>query len=131
MSRRLALLICLLILAAPAPAVAQSPFGADPSQTPVQRAPAPAGGGDGVSDNGDDGGLAGWQEALIIVGGAVVLVVVGWAIVRDARRNAPVEERVGQAEARARREEEHHQRKAKARASGKRARAARKRNRSR
>ncbi len=128
MSRRILPLICLLILAAPTTAAAQSPFGADPSQTPVQRAPAPT---SPSSDNEDDGGLAGWQEALIIAGGAVVLVVVGWAIVRDARRNAPVEERVGQAEARARREEEHHQRKAKARASGKRARAARKRNRPR
>jgi hypothetical protein len=43
----------------------------------------------------DDEGLTSWQQALIFVAAGVVLAGIGFVIVRDARRAAPVEKRSG------------------------------------
>ncbi|MEJ7894460.1 MAG: hypothetical protein WKF94_17655, partial [Solirubrobacteraceae bacterium] len=49
-------------------------------------APAPGAEGSGIS---------GLQEAFLILGGVMLVVGIGVAITRDARRNAPVEPRHG------------------------------------
>jgi hypothetical protein len=127
MLRRVTLLLCLLALVAPAAALAQSdnPFG-PLNLPPANTTP------DVVttsSTSSDGGGLKSWQEVLIILAGGVLILGIGWAIVADARQNAPVEETEGRSAAKARQEAEHKRRKAQARAAGKRQRAARKRNR--
>jgi hypothetical protein len=127
MLRRVTLLLCLLALAAPAAALAQSdnPFG-PLNLPPANTTP------DAVttsSTSSDDGGLKSWQEVLIILAGGVLIIGIGWAIVADARQNAPVEETEERSAAKARQEAEHKRRKVQARAAGKRQRAARKRNR--
>jgi hypothetical protein len=127
MLRRVTLLLCLAALAAPAAALAQSdnPFGplnlppADTTPEVVTTS----------SASSDDGGLKGWQEVLIILAGGVLIIGIGWAIVADARQNAPVQETEERSASKARQEAEHKRRKAQARAAGKRQRAARKRNR--
>ncbi|HEY3021731.1 MAG TPA: hypothetical protein VGJ32_16150, partial [Solirubrobacteraceae bacterium] len=73
----------------------------------------------------DDGGGLGTLGDILIYGtGAIVLFGMGWLIVRDARRRAPVEERVSQPTG-----THSPQRHARARAKAKAARAQRKRNR--
>ncbi|QEC48997.1 hypothetical protein FSW04_16415 [Baekduia soli] len=130
MLRRVApLLLCLIALVVPAAAGAQSsPFAPLPQP---QATPAPA---DTTSSSSasstDGGGLKGWQEALIFVAGAVLLLGIAWAIVGDARSVAPSEpETDGRTQSKAAREAEHKRRKAQARAANRRARSARKRNR--
>lgn len=75
-------------LALPAAALAQSsPFAPLPQSAPE---PPPT---VVVDRNANDGGgLAGWQEALILGSGLVLLVGIGYAIVADARSKAPVAE---------------------------------------
>jgi hypothetical protein len=80
-------LICLVFAggALTGTAVAQQdPFGPIPQSPPEQPAPAPA-------PSGADDGLSRTQELLIGVAGIVLLVGIGWAIVRDARQAAPVD----------------------------------------
>lgn len=87
MTRIVALsLLCLTLCGAlaAAPALAQDPFGPIPQAPPEQPAPAP------VAQD-DDDGLNGTQELLIGLAGLVLLVGIGWAIVRDARSAAPVD----------------------------------------
>jgi hypothetical protein len=85
--RRLAIILLsalLLTWAAAGTAVAQQdPFGPIPQTPPEQPPPAP------VKDDG--GGLNRTQELLIGAAGLVLLVGIGWAIVRDARNAAPVD----------------------------------------
>lgn len=40
--------------------------------------------------NADNGGLKRWQELLIFAGGVVLILGIGYAIVHDAHRRAPV-----------------------------------------
>jgi hypothetical protein len=127
MLRRVTLLLCLLALAAPTAALAQSdnPFGPlnlPPANTTPDVATT-------SSTSSDDGGLKSWQELLIILAGGILIVGIGWAIVADARQNAPVEETEERSASKARQEAEHKRRKVQARAAGKRQRAARKRDR--
>ena len=83
----LGLLLCALL--APADALAQSsPFGPIP-----QPAPEPVPTVVSQNDNDEDDGLNGTQELLIAAAGLVLLVGIGWAIVRDARQNAPTGDR--------------------------------------
>lgn len=83
----LALLLILGALLAPAGALAQSsPFGPIP-QAPPEPVPTVA----PVDDPNDDG-LSRTQEILIGVAGFVLLGGIAWAIVRDARANAPVDD---------------------------------------
>jgi hypothetical protein len=76
---------------APPGAVAQgTPFDLPPAPAPQQTAPVqtvPA-----TSDD-EDEGLSRTQEILIGLGGFALLLGIGWAIVRDARRSAPAGER--------------------------------------
>lgn len=81
----------LCVIAPPAAALAQNPFGPLPqAQQPTQTASTPT--GSSSSSSGDSGGLKSWQELLIFMGGVVLIVGIGYAIVTDARRNAPVKE---------------------------------------
>jgi hypothetical protein len=89
MSRRIALLTTLLVLALAAPAGAQSsPFGplppADPTPTPTVASATP-----------DDGKTG--RNILFVVGGALIIGfgVMGWFILRDARGAVPKPEFAG------------------------------------
>jgi hypothetical protein len=129
MLRRVTLLLCLLALAAPTAALAQSdnPFG-PLNLPPANTTPEPVPTSSSSSDDGS--GLKSWQEVLIIFAGGVMVIGIGWAIVADARSRAPKEELTEAASAaKARQEADLKRRKVQARAAGKRQRAARKRNR--
>lgn len=72
--------------AAPAAAQSGDPFGPlPPAQTdpPVVVPTAPE----------EDEGLAGWQQTLLIAGGALFVLGIGVAIARDARQHAPDDRR--------------------------------------
>jgi len=88
--RTLAIAILLCALAPPVAAVAQqSPF----SPLPQAQTQAPTTTTSNTStSNGDSGGLANWQELLIFMGGVALIIGIGYAIVTDARRNAPVKD---------------------------------------
>ena len=83
-----AVLASLSLVAVPAAALGQAnPLG--PLPTPAPEPPetvvvAP--------DNSGGDGLEGWQEALILGAGAVLLAGIAWAIVADARSKAPVKD---------------------------------------
>jgi hypothetical protein len=84
MTRRIALLTTLLVLAIAAPAGAQGggPFGPlPPADTPVPTATA-------VSTSSDD---ETGKNTLFIIGGALVIgfAFMGWLIMRDARKTVP------------------------------------------
>jgi hypothetical protein len=82
--RRAVVLATLALAAAPAAAVAQSPFQAlPPAQTTPDVTVAP-------SSDGGGGGLATWQEVLMFGAGLILIGGIGWAIVSDARNRAPV-----------------------------------------
>jgi hypothetical protein len=66
-------------------AAAQDPFGPVPQAPPQAPAPAPA-------PEQQDEGLNRTQELLIGGAGLVLLFGIGWAIVRDARSAAPVDD---------------------------------------
>jgi hypothetical protein len=88
--RPLAIAALLWVLALPAAASAQNPFGPLPqAQQPTQTATTNTGSSTSTSDN---GGLKTWQEILLFMGGVILIVGIGYAIVTDARRNAPVKE---------------------------------------
>lgn len=124
---RLLILACLaLAAAAPGVATAQTdPFGGLPPSAPQTTTVAPT----TTTRTGDDG-LERWQQTLIFLAGVALLAGIGFAIVGDARRVAPVTEQEsagahagGAAGARKTHD------KAKARKKAKAARAARKQNR--
>jgi hypothetical protein len=88
--RPLAIAVLLCVLAPPVAALAQSPFSPlPPAQTTTQ---APTTTSNSSTSNGDSGGLQSWQEVLMFLGGVALIVGIGYAIVTDARRNAPVKE---------------------------------------
>jgi hypothetical protein len=87
--RPLAIAAVLCLLAAPAAALAQNPFGPLPQAQQPTTTTSTTG---GSTSTGDSGGLKSWQEILIFMGGVVLIVGIGYAIVTDARRNAPVKE---------------------------------------
>ena len=127
MLRRFTLLICLVALAVPVAAVAQTPFAPLP---PAQTTPAPTPTVTSSTSTTDGDGLKSWQEVLIFAGGGILLLGIAWAIVSDARSVAPTADLTEETEAsRARKEEDLKRRKTKNRAAAKRSRAARKRNR--
>jgi hypothetical protein len=86
--RPLAIAAVLLLLALPAAAFAQSPFA--PLPQPQQQAPTTTTSSSSNSDDG--GGLKTWQEILLFLGGVILIAGIGYGIVIDARRNAPVKE---------------------------------------
>ncbi|MET0604108.1 MAG: hypothetical protein ABW167_19145 [Baekduia sp.] len=128
MLRRLTLLICLIALALPMAAQAQSPFDPLPPAAPPQ-ATTPTTTVTNANVPTDNGGLAGWQQILLFGSGGVLLLGIAWLIVRDARSVAPAITTEEQVDTRERREADIKRRKAKNRAAAKRSRAARKRNR--
>jgi hypothetical protein len=89
--RPLVIAALLCVLAPPVAAIAQqSPFSPlPPAQTATQ---APTTTSNSSNTNGDSGGLSSWQEILIFLGGVVLIVGIGYAIITDARRSAPVKE---------------------------------------
>ena len=88
--RSLAIAALLCVFAPPVAALAQSPFSPLPPAQTATQAPTTTSGSS--NSNGDSGGLQSWQEVLIFLGGVALIVGIGYAIVTDARRNAPVKE---------------------------------------
>jgi hypothetical protein len=89
--RPLAIAALVCVLAPPAAALAQNPFGPLPQPaTPTTDTSTTS--SNTTTTSGDSGGLASWQEVLIFLGGVVLIIGIGYAIVTDARRNAPVRE---------------------------------------
>lgn len=129
MSGRLALAAALLALATPGAALAQSPFTPLPPAPPDTTATTPTTSSSNTNDGSDGGGLKSWQEILIFLGGVGLIGGIGYGIVLDARRSAPVKEgeegHVGQPLKAKRKAQSKPVRRARARQ----ARAARKRNR--
>lgn len=72
-------------LLAPAAAVAQTPFQPLPAAPPQQTTPAAPAQGTG------DDGITPLQQGLLIFAGIALVLGIGIAIARDARRNAPAE----------------------------------------
>jgi hypothetical protein len=87
--RPLAIAALLCVLAPPVAAIAQSPFTPLPPAQTATQAPTTT---SSSNTNGDSGGLSSWQEILIFLGGVALIVGIGYAIITDARRSAPVKE---------------------------------------
>lgn len=85
MRRILAVLAILALSLAPA-GLAQAQFGAPNAPTPLTQPPPPP---PIDNDTGDDG-LSTLQQVMIFGAAALVLGLIGFVIVRDARRRAPV-----------------------------------------
>jgi len=128
MSRRIALITTLLVLALAAPAAAQqNPFGPLPDAPTAE--PTPVATASTNSDNNNTGRLT-----LFVIGGALVIgfAVMGWFIMRDARRSIPDDELAAMGRLREQGPHAHKQHaKAKARQKGRQQRQARKANRPR
>jgi hypothetical protein len=78
------------LLGLPAGARAQSsPFG--PLPQPQQQQPTTTTGSTTSTDS-SGGGLKSWQEILLFMGGIILIGGIGYGIVLDARRSAPVKE---------------------------------------
>jgi hypothetical protein len=127
MTRRIALIATLLVLALATPAAAQqNPFGplpAAPTETPAPTA-TPS-----TSDDNNTG-----RNTLFVIGGALVIgfLIMGWFIMRDARRAIPEEDLAAMSRLREQGPHAHKQHaKRKARAKGRAQRHARKANRPR
>ncbi|MDQ3724237.1 MAG: hypothetical protein M3376_14500 [Actinomycetota bacterium] len=85
MNRIVVVLAILALSLAPA-GLAQAQLGGPSVPTPLTEPPPPP----PVENDLDDGGLSGLQQLLIFGAAALVLGVIGFVIVRDARRAAPV-----------------------------------------
>ena len=128
MSRRIALITTLLVLALAAPAAAQqNPFGPLPDAPTAE--PTPVATASTNSDNNNTG-----RFTLFVIGGALVIgfAVMGWFIMRDARRSIPDDELAAMGRLREQGPHAHKQHaKAKARAKGRAQKNARRSNRPR
>jgi hypothetical protein len=129
--RATALAVVLSLVLAPA-ALAQvsDPFAPEspvPGQQQQQQTQAPV---PQTRTSTGNGGLAGWQEALIFIAAAVLMGGIAYGIIRDARQRAPVREPAAEAAAAAGGRRPAADAKARARAKQKSARQQRKRNRS-
>jgi hypothetical protein len=128
MTRRLALITTLLVLALATPAAAQqNPFGPLPSAPTAEPTPVAT-----TAPNSDDNNTG--RMTLFVIGGALIIgfAVMGWFIMRDARRAIPEEDLAAMSRLREQGPHAHKQHaKAKARAKGRAQRTARKANRPR
>jgi hypothetical protein len=126
--RTLAVLVATVILSfGPAP-IATAQIGPNAPAPLTQQDPPPP----PEAPKTDEGGLSTLQKVLIFGSAAAILVLIGWFIVRDAHKAAPIQERGPQTPEEKRmsaRERERHQRQR--RAKDKAARRQRKKNRSR
>jgi len=87
MIARLAALLCLAALLAPAAAIAQeNPFGPIPQPAP-QQTQAPVADEDPTNDD----GLSSTQQILIFLAAIILLGGIAWAILRDAKEAAPAD----------------------------------------
>jgi hypothetical protein len=87
---RIALLAAILVLCLVPTGVAQAQFGAPNAPEQLTKPPPPP---PPEADKFDDGGLSTLQIVLIFGGATLVLALIGFVIVRDARRRAPVDEK--------------------------------------
>ena len=130
MSRRIALITTLLVLLLAAPAAAQQGGGAfGPLPPAATETPAPAATPSSSSDDNNTG-----RNTLFVIGGALVVgfLIMGWFIMRDARKAIPEEDLAAMARLREQGPHAHKQHaKAKARQKGRQQRQARKANRPR
>lgn len=124
--RRLALILVTLALLVAAPGAGFAQIGPLPPAPPQTPPPAP---GPTVTD--DDDGLSTRQMLLIAAAAAGLIGVIGWVIVRDAKRAAPAPQRGTAEAARKPSSREREQVKRQRRDKGKAARQQRKRNRPR
>lgn len=88
--RRTATVLLTLLVAGPlAPAaVAQTPFAPLPQSAPTTTEPvAPT-----TTTPAEEQGLERWQEILIFAGGIVLVLGIAVAVLRDAKKRAPVED---------------------------------------
>jgi hypothetical protein len=89
MSRILVVLVILALSFAPA-GLAQAQIGGPNVPTPLTEPPPPP---PTIDNNLEDEGLSGLQQAMIFAAAALVLALIGWAILRDANRAAPADDR--------------------------------------
>jgi hypothetical protein len=87
---RIALLAAILVLCLVPAGVAQAQFGAPQAPQQLTQPPPPP---PPEAEKFDDGGLSTLQIVLIFGGATLVLALIGFVIVRDARRRAPVDEK--------------------------------------
>jgi hypothetical protein len=84
---RIVLVLAILALSLAPAGLAQAQFGAPNAPSPLTQPPPPP---PVDNDTGDDG-LSTLQQILIFGSAALVLAVIAFVIVRDARRRAPVD----------------------------------------
>ena len=89
MSRILVVLVILALSFAPA-GLAQAQIGGPNVPTPLTEPPPPP---PTIDNDLEDEGLSGLQQAMIFAAAALVLALIGWAILRDARKVAPVDDK--------------------------------------
>ena len=89
--QRTIVVLAISVLVAFAPAgVAHAQLGGPQVPTPLTEPPPPP---PTVDSDLDDEGLSGLQQAMIFAGAALVLALIAYAIMRDARRAAPVDDK--------------------------------------
>jgi hypothetical protein len=90
MSRILVVLAISVLLAVAPAGLAQAQLGGPQVPTPLTEPPPPP---ETIDSDLDDEGLSGLQQAMIFAGAALVLALIGFAILRDAKRAAPVDDK--------------------------------------
>ena len=86
---RIVAALAALALSLPTAGVAHAQLGGPNAPTPLTEPPPPP----PVPQDLDEGGITGLQQVLIFGGAALVLGVIAFVIVRDARRSAPEDKR--------------------------------------
>ena len=89
MSRILAALVIVALSFAPA-GLAQAQIGGPNVPTPLTEPPPPP---PTIDNELEDEGLSGLQQAMIFAAAALVLALIGYAIMRDAKKAAPADDR--------------------------------------
>lgn len=88
---RILVVLAISVLVALTPAgLAQAQLGGPQVPTPLTEPPPPP---PTIDSDLDDEGLSGLQQAMIFAGAALVLALIGFAILRDAKRAAPADDR--------------------------------------